>query len=127
MLAMIQVHDISLIYELAGAVLLGSALVSTSDREMKRIVSKDVDYNGDMLNSLVSERTNARFGLILLLIGYILPLVFAFAPSLREEEGALRIGLYALLGAIMLWYSFSKFFLEHRKIKKLHAELKRET
>jgi len=74
MIEIFTIPNISLLYQLFGALILGWALALTPDNEIKARAGTYWNMNPHFLNALIEQRYDAFFGVIMLVIGYGLQL-----------------------------------------------------
>lgn len=101
---MLNLYSIAgVIYDIAGAILLAEALVRTRDEVL---VSQSQTLPGGNLGlfaALEEQRHDARFGLALLITGFVLQLIAAIGYTLPVNwlSGSLLVAV--LVGALLWW------------------------
>ena len=69
------ISNLAPFFELAGTLILGRALVTTSNNAIKKMSSTYWDYNKSFGESLVNQRTDARFGVTMLGAGIFFQII----------------------------------------------------
>lgn len=113
---------IGLLYDIFGVGILGWALAVASDRAIKTQAGTYYTFSPPFLRALVAQRTDAQFGLFLLILGFIFQFLGAVKVYLGEYgERALFMGLIIFL---VIYFVFRTTIIE-RESKRLLGELKK--
>lgn len=97
-----------LLYDIAGAWLIVEAIIRTRDEQIARQAHPGGQFHGGNLKlfaALDEQRHDARFGLGLLIAGFLLQLVAALDFHLSVTWFSLPISILPLVG-VMLWWKF---------------------
>ena len=111
---------IGLGYDIAGVVVLGWALAFTPDKALKALAGTYFDFNSALLGALVEQRTDAKFGVLLLVLGFALQ--FAGAAGLDSPATADWALSAALLGVVVAYF-FARRWIVGNQTKRLVGEL----
>lgn len=102
-------NETGLVYDIAGAVLLGWAVVSSTKSKMASLASTAWGYNKHLIPAIVEQRNDGIVGLALLVIGFILQ-----SGSLWESpgEGVLLVRLAILAIVLGIYFLVRKRLVE---------------
>lgn len=121
------INNISLLYQLVGAVILGWSIAFTPDNILKGLVGTFAGYNRHFLRGLIMQRNDTRFGVMILAFGIIFELmdnVFHFSQMTCGE--CLNIILVILLIVFCLAYSFLRSCISSVAAEKLFQEIEND-
>jgi len=96
-----------LIYDIAGAWLIVEAIIRTRDEQIARQAHPGGQFSGGNLKlfaALEEQRHDARFGLALLIAGFLLQLVAAFDYRLPVNWLTVTIFIVLPLSAVGIWW-----------------------
>lgn len=127
MTAIFTITNISLVYQLVGAVILGWSIAFTPDNILKGLVGTFAGYNRHFLVAIITQRNDTRFGVIILAFGIILELmdnVFHFNQMTCVE--CLNIILIVLLIVFCLGYCFLRSCISSVTAEKLFQEIEND-
>jgi hypothetical protein len=111
---------VGLLYDIVGVIILGLSLAATSDVNIKRQAGTYYNFNSSVLTTLVEQRTDARFGLFLLVLGFLFQ--FFFAIGIAIEDATKNLLLIALV-LVVLFYVVVRKPLVKRIASKLRESL----
>ena len=124
MTQILNIPNISLIYQFCGAIILGWAIALTPNDTLKSLSGTYWNHNPHFLAALIKQRTDARFGVIVLAMGILLQLI----ENLFCVSQKISPTFVSLLGIIFICLFLSLYVFGRRRVneailKKLRTEL----
>ena len=111
---------IGLIYDIGGVLVLGYALAITSDRQLVEQAATKWTSNPSAFDALVNQRTDAWFGVCLLVVGFSMQLLGAVGCEfLVNGWTILPVALVCLVAALL---PIRKFELKRARRKRDELE-----
>ena len=107
-----------LIYDIAGAWLIVEAIIRTRDEQIARQAHPGGQFSGGNLKlfaALEEQRHDARFGLALLIAGFLLQLVAAFDYKVGLSPFYVTISIVPLVGIVTWWRIWRKRLARSRR------------
>lgn len=107
-----------LMYDIAGAWLIVEAIIRTRDEQIARQAHPGGQFSGGNLKlfaALDEQRHDARFGLSLLIVGFLLQLVAALDYKLPLSWLNVAISVVPLLAVVVWWKAWAKRLARSRR------------
>ncbi len=115
---------IGLLYDIAGVVVLGWAIAFAPDAVLKSQVGTAIGFNPAMVEALSQQRVDAKFGLVLLITGFLLQLLAAAGLESRAWWDWI---LVLALVATGVYYRIFRGRLARSAAARLQRELREES
>lgn len=92
---------IGLIYDIFGVIILGYALAFTSVKRLIDQAGTRWSSNRVAFDALVNQRTDARFGVLLLVVGFLMQILGAVGCAFLVNGWIILLVILACLGATL--------------------------
>lgn len=103
---LLDYSDVTLLYQFFGTLLLGWALTRTPAHELKEMSDSYSDLHSTLLRSLINQRTDAQFGVALLLGGTAMEI----AEKIFDIHELIHEGYLALFFSVLLLFALIAYF-----------------
>ncbi|MDX1922315.1 MAG: hypothetical protein SFW65_04200 [Alphaproteobacteria bacterium] len=125
---LLSLQNLILFYQLSGTMVLGWALASTSTKRIVELGNPLFDFNKPYIEGQIDQRTDAQFGIIILILGYIIEL----AENIFEISKNTNIKIFIIIAFVLLILSTPAYLCSRKYIRsivcnKAEAEALRKT
>ncbi|NQU72053.1 MAG: hypothetical protein HQ514_15985 [Rhodospirillales bacterium] len=118
-----QLMAIGLAADIAGVIFLGAALMATNDSRLKAQAGTYFNFSTAVLKALVAQRTDARIGLPLLVLGFVLQLLGVLDLSIDDY---LLSAAWVVLATLIIGCVIARHHVSQARLAVLTGELNNE-